>query len=153
MEENINIYFIKNTKNEMGGNFYNVYKSSDEKLDLKPIIDKCNDIDIIELKIKTIDPTFKKIGGIIIRKNETIGSTSIYTPDNGEVKLDREEQDEYTKWLELDNLSSELYNKRKKELEKFMKSQKKIDKKLAEIEEEKNNISEKIKQKVKKRGI
>ena len=123
--EELNMYFVINKKNPNGGNFYNIYVNEGEKLDLSKF--NTLDIDQFYLDVKKIDPTFKKAGGLIIGKLNTIGSLTMYTLDKGGINLSLEEEKAYDNWLELDRKSNELYDK------------------LTEIQIEKNKISNKIK--------
>lgn len=126
----LNMYFVLNNKNPNGGNFYNIYSNEGEKIDISKY--DISDLDKFLEEVKKDDPTFKKAGGLIIGKNKTIGSTTLYTLDKGGINLSLEEEITYNTWLELDRKSNELYEK------------------LTEIQLEKNILSEKIK--IKKRG-
>lgn len=148
--KNVNIYFVPNNKNKIGGRFYNVYLNREEKLDLAPFLDSVVDIQELEPTVQKEDETFKAAGGIIIKQNETIGSATVYAPDNGEIKLNSEEEMTYAKWLELENLSNALYEQRKKEMEAFLESQRLIDEQLAQLQEEKQKLSGKMQQALRK---
>jgi len=148
--KNVNIYFVPNNKNKIGGRFYNVYLNREERLDLAPFLDSVVDIQELEPTVQKEDETFKAAGGIIIKQNETIGSATVYAPDNGEIKLNSEEEMTYAKWLELENLSNALYEQRKKEMEAFLESQRLIDEQLAQLQEEKQKLSGKMQQALRK---
>lgn len=124
------MYFVLNTKNPNGGNFYNIYSNEGEKIDISKY--DISDLDKFLEDVQKDDSTFKKAGGLIIGKNKTIGSTTLYTLDKGGINLSLEEETAYSNWLELDRKSNELYEQ------------------LTKIQIEKNKISEKIKRK--KRG-
>ncbi len=124
--EELNMYFVLNTKNPMGGNFYNIYVNEGEKIDLTKYDN--TDIDKFYELVKQDDDSFKKAGGLIIGKLKTIGSLTMYTLDKGGVNISVDEEKAYEDWLELDKKSNELYEN------------------LIQIQEEKNRISYKIKQ-------
>ena len=124
------MYFVLNTKNPIGGHFYNIYVNEGEKLDLS--IYDTTDIDAFFEVVHSKDSTFKKAGGLIIGRTKTIGSVTMYTKDIGGVNISLDEQSAYDEWLELDTKSNELYEQ------------------LTQIQNEKNKLSEKIK--TKKRG-
>ena len=63
----VNIYLIPNFKNK-GGKFYTIYTNEGEILDL-------SNIKSIE-EFQNLDPTITKKGGLILKKNEEIGSVS-----------------------------------------------------------------------------
>lgn len=141
---NVNIYFVPNNKNKVGGKFYNVYLNREEQLDLTSFLNSIVDISELEDKVKEHDDTFKIAGGIIIKQDESIGSATIYKPDNGDINLNTEQQDAYERWIALDKTSNELYEKRKKDMEEFILLQRKIDQQLEQIQFEKNKLSEQI---------
>lgn len=135
--DEVNIYFIENNKNSIGGKFYNVYLNNGDRIDLNYYISKVKNIDELEELVKVDDKTFKKTGGIILRRCETIGSATLYTEDKGGVNISLEQQVAYKKWMDLDKESNELYER------------------LTQIQLEKNVLSDKINkeyQKVKKKG-
>lgn len=131
---NVNIYFVPNNKNKIGGRFYNVYINRNEKLDLGPFLNSIIEIDELEEKVQEQDSTFKTTGGIILKKDEEIKSATVYTENNGDINISYEQQDAYDRWIQLDKLSNELYSQRKKELEEFIDNQRMIDDKLSFIQ-------------------
>lgn len=142
----VNIYFVPNDKNKIGGRFYNVYLNREERLDLAPFLNSVVDLDELETKVKEEDDTFKVAGGIILKKDESIGSATIYTPDNGGINLNSEQQVAYQKWIELDKISNDLYDERKKDMEEFISLQRQLDEKLLKIQMEKQELSNQIKE-------
>ena len=136
--QKVNIYFVPNDKNKTGGRFYNVYLNRKEKLDLKPFLDNTN---IDELEEKIGDATFKKAGGIILRRNDSIVSATVYTQSSGTIELNHEQLDAYQRLLELEKLSDELYKTRKKEMEEFIRRQQELDLTLLNIQMEKDKLS------------
>ena len=123
--EEVNMYFVLNTKNPNGGQFYNIYVNEGKKIDLSKF--DTSDIDKFYLDVKKIDDTFKKAGGLIIGRTKKIGSLTMYTLDKGGMNLSLEEEKAYLDWLELDRKSNELYDR------------------LTEIQNEKTILSNKIK--------
>lgn len=124
--EEVNIYFVLNKKNQIGGKFYNVYLNRGDKIDLNKYLSEIKDLDKIEELVKLDDESFKKTGGIILKRCETIGSTTLYTEDRGGVNISLEQQAVYEKWMDLDKESNELYER------------------LTQIQLEKNILSDKI---------
>lgn len=137
--QDVNIYFVPNNKNKTGGKFYNVYLNREERLDLKPFLDNTTYIDELEEKIG--DATFKKAGGIILRRNDSIVSATVYTQSSGNIELNHEQQDAYQRWLQLDKISDEIYKTRKKEMEEFTRRQHDLDSTLLNIQVEKEKLS------------
>ena len=137
--QDVNIYFVPNNKNKTGGKFYNVYLNREEKLDLKPVLDNITNIDELEEKIGAA--TFKKAGGIILRRNDSIVSATVYTQSSGSIELNHEQQDAYQRWLQLDKISNEIYETRKKEMEEFTRRQNNLDATLLNIQMEKEKLS------------
>lgn len=70
-----NLYLVPNNKNKTGGDFYNIYHNTGEKLNLL-------DIDNIT------DPTLKCIGGIILQRGQTIDNVTTYRADENGVLLE-----------------------------------------------------------------
>lgn len=129
--EELNMYFVLNTKNPNGGNFYNIYVNQGEKLDLS--IYDTTDIDKFYEEVRKDDETFKKTGGLIIGKGKTIGSLTTYILDKGGVNITVDEEKAYIDWLELDKKSNEIYEN------------------LVKIQEQKQQLSNKIKKLRKKK--
>ena len=74
-----NLYYVLNRKNPHGGQFYNIYSNEGELLDISQLVD-LNDIDrlVEDVREASGDKTFKKVGGIITRLGEKIGTTNVY---------------------------------------------------------------------------
>ena len=107
MEENkVNLYFIPNTKNKSGGQFYNLYVNRGEKLDLKPFLDTIGDeIDKLKDEVVKKDKTFKSTGGMILKKDDEFQSVEVYSPNQEGINISPENQNIYRTLLELINLS------------------------------------------------
>jgi len=143
-EKEKNIYLVKNTKNEHGGQFYNIYKNEGEKLDLTSYLERIDGIDELDYLVYQDDKTFKRAGGLILGKDDKIVSTTVYTPNMGKIEITEEEQNLYDTWQKLDELSNVLYEARKQEMEDFIVSQKRIDEQLKKLLEQKQQISKSI---------
>lgn len=136
---NVNVYFIPNYKAPGdGGRFYNVYVSRiDEKLDLeeilphnlREIISEDTDIDEVEkiVREESGDETFKNVGGIILNKDETVGSVSTYRPSDGQYSISPEEQKRNE---EIQSLASEFTSI----MEESQESSRQLQEQLAEIQ-------------------
>jgi len=146
---NVNIYFIPNNKGPIdGGRFYNCYINRVDNLDLgellpldlDEIVPPGMDIDSVEWFIQEkYDKTFKKAGGIILNKDETIGNVNVFRPneDSSTVK-------NYEELSSLYDRVNELFIERNKEQEQFLKSLslflKSQNEKDRELDELKNRI-------------
>ena len=136
---NVNVYFIPNYKNQTdGGKFLNVYINRVNNLDLDKIlplnldeiVPPRLDIDSIEWWVQEkVDPTFKLVGGIILKKDETIGNVNIFRPNDGKIGVSKEEKEKMNK---IDNLDNEILEKEEK--------LKKLNEEISEKEELSNNI-------------
>lgn len=136
---NVNVYFIPNYNAPIdGGRFYNVYVSRiDEKLDLEEIlphnlaeiISEETDIDEVEQLVReeSGDETFKNVGGIILNKDETVGSVSTYRPSDGQYSISPEEQKRNE---EIQSLASEFSTI----MEESQESNRQLQEQLAEIQ-------------------
>ncbi len=126
-EKKSHLYLIPNEKNRIGGDFYNIYISRGEKLDLSSFYEPGSTISEVEMKMKAIDPTFKKIGGIILNQGEMIDSTFTFIPKNA-----RKEMEEYEllkEYIELSLEQGEILKKQFRELEKTQAKIKRLQKK------------------------
>lgn len=148
---NVNVYFIPNPNSPIdGGKFYNCYISRAQSLDMKDlsplkldeIIPEGMDVDSIEWYVQEkYDPTFKTAGGIILNKDETIGSVSVFQPSDGKIGITPEEHSKYQELEDLSKQVKEIIAKKKKETsdfaklqEAFLKSQQATDEELAKLE-------------------
>ena len=94
----VNIYFVPNFKNTSGGLFLDCYANQGEYLDLKNILpttvfnfdlpgtrenpdEPAKNDPISDYVKKNYDPTFRRIGGIILRLGERFRNISIVIPD------------------------------------------------------------------------
>lgn len=148
---NVNVYFVPNPKTPIeGGRFYNCYINRVENLDLgqilpldlEEIIPEGMDVDTIEWYIQErYDQTFKKAGGIILNKDETIGNVNVFKPSDGRIGITAEEHSKYKELEDLGTQVKELIAQKKANSEKFKAAQDAFfryeeasDKKLAELE-------------------
>ncbi|MBQ2836088.1 MAG: hypothetical protein IJE68_04575 [Clostridia bacterium] len=148
---NVNVYFVPNPKTPIeGGRFYNCYINRVENLDLgqilplnlEEIIPEGMDVDTIEWYVQErYDQTFKKAGGIILNKDETIGNVNIFKPSDGRIGITPEEHSKYKELEELGTQVKELIAQKKANTERFRAAQDAFfryeeasDKKLAELE-------------------
>ena len=139
---NVNLYLIPNDKSPIeGGRFYNCYINRAQKLDLEEIlpldlnsiVPPSMDLDSIEWYVQeNYDETFKKVGGIILNKDETIGNVSEFRPNDGKIGVtldEKKKMDEISdldvsitdKQEELRALKEELDAKRKESSEAELK--------------------------------
>lgn len=127
---NVNVYFVENPKApKEGGKFYNVYINRVEKLDLyqvlpldlSSIVAPNTDIDAVEWLVGQKDKTFKKVGGIILYRDETIGDITVYRVNDGKISISPEEK---AKLDTINNLDSQISIKedRVKELDELIKT-------------------------------
>jgi hypothetical protein len=82
-EKLVNIYLIKNNytsdgKPRKGGDFYNVYTSEGNIGDINDYTSLTDDLYELEETLKKVDPTFKRSGGIILKKNMRIKNVSMF---------------------------------------------------------------------------
>ena len=155
---NVNVYFIPNYKSPSdGGRFYNCYINRVNNLNLgellplnlNDIVPPEMDIDSIEWYIQEYyDKTFKAAGGIILNRDESIGSVNVFRPNDGNISVISEEKSKYDDLKKLSQQVKDIvkrkkenmdsYDKLQKEFlkmqEKFFKSQSDIDNQLAELE-------------------
>lgn len=164
---NVNVYLIPNNKGPIdGGRFYNCYINRVDNLDLgellpldlDEIVPPGMDIDSVEWFINEYyDPTFKVAGGIILNKDETIGNVNVFKPNDNNISISSKEKEGYDKLDIYYNKINELFSKRKKEQDNFLrlqrdflKSQEDIDKELDLLREAIKSLKEDIN--VRKRG-
>lgn len=126
-ERKSHLYLIPNEKNRIGGDFYNIYISRGEKLDLSRFYQPGSTIAEVETQMKKIDPTFKKIGGIILNQGEMIDSTFTFIPKNATKEL--EEYQLLKEYIDLSIEQGEVLKKQMKELEKTQAKIKRLQKK------------------------
>jgi hypothetical protein len=112
--KDVNIYFIENNTSELakqgkGGQFYNVYRSIGPTLEIKDFMDVTNDLFEIEEAAVNVDPTFKRIGGCILARDEEIASLSIFETSGNKLALQSIETSRI-KVIEIEKIK--LFNKR-----------------------------------------
>lgn len=144
MEENkVNLYFVPNTKNETGGQFYNLYINRGERLDLKPFLSSIDDISKLAKKVRKEDKTFKSAGGMILKRDDEFQSVEVYSPDEEGINISPEKQNDYKILLGLVKLSNW-------QAEQLIETQKKIQAmtEILGISEEEEIKNEKVKRKI-----
>lgn len=152
-QSNVNVYFVPNPKAPSeGGKFYNVYINRvgqinlDEvlPLDLNSIVAPGTDIDAVEWLVGKVDKTFKKVGGIILYRDETIGNITVYKVNDGKVSISKEDKVQLEtvrdKVDKLDELDSQISSKeaRISELDEMIKSKEEEIARLIQEREEKD---------------
>ena len=104
MEENkVNLYFVPNTKNETGGQFYNLYVNRGERLDLRPFLASIGD----DIEVSKEDESFKGTGGMILKRDDEFQSVDVYSPNKEGINISPEQQTTYNQLLELVTLSNQ----------------------------------------------
>lgn len=108
MDDNkVNLYFVPNTKNETGGQFYNLYVNRGERLDLKPFLARIGDqIDSLTDEVTKEDETFKGAGGMILKRDDEFQSVDVYSPNQDRINITPEQQNTYNELLGLVTLSN-----------------------------------------------
>lgn len=119
---NVNIYFVPNhNAPEHGGKFYNVYKS-EENVVLN--LDGLNKEQVEQIvKEKTEEGFLKKVGGIILKRDQTIGNISAYSPDDGKYSISQEQK---RRNQEIEDLSKEFVTIMQKSEEETRKLQEQL---------------------------
>ena len=144
MEENkVNLYFVPNTKNETGGQFYNLYINRGERLDLKPFLsDLDDDISDLVKVVKKEDKSFRTAGGMILKKDDEFQSVNVYSQAEEGINISPEAQSNYKILVELVKLSNW-------QAEQLIETQKKIQEltEILGISEDEEKDYEKIKRK------
>ena len=109
MEENkVNLYFVPNTKNKTGGQFYNLYVNRGERLDLRPFLASIgDDIDKLTDEVSKEDESFKGTGGMILKRDDEFQSVDVYSPNKEGINISPEQQTTYNQLLELVTLSNQ----------------------------------------------
>ncbi|MBR3117486.1 MAG: FlxA-like family protein [Bacilli bacterium] len=151
---NVNVYMIPNDHSPLdGGKFYNIYISSAVDLNLEEIlplnlneiVPPNMDVDAIEWYVRNHekgDKTFKAAGGIILNKDESIGSVNVFKPADGKVGITPEEKKNYQQLEDLSKKLKEITDKSKKAKEEYLKSQASIDEEITSIQTEITSLIE-----------
>ena len=151
---NVNVYMIPNDHSPLdGGKFYNIYISSAVDLNLEEIlplnldeiVPPNMDVDAIEWYVRNHekgDKTFKAAGGIILNKDESIGSVNVFKPADGKVGITPEEKKNYQQLEDLSKKLKEITDKSKKAKEEYLKSQASIDEEISSIQTEITSLIE-----------
>lgn len=142
MYNKVNLYFVPNTKNETGGQFYNLYINRGERLDLTPFLEEVDDIGDLAKKVKKEDKTFKSTGGMILKRDDEFQSVDVYSPDEEGINITPEEQSNYKILVELVRLSNW-------QAEQLIETQRKIQEltEILGISDEEEIENEKVKRK------
>ncbi|MBE6161043.1 MAG: hypothetical protein E7158_02315 [Firmicutes bacterium] len=122
---NVNLYLLPSKKSPVeGGKFYTCFINRGERLDLiKSLPENYEEMDedVIEAYAQeNIDESFKKTGGIIIKRDETIGNVNIFRPNDGTISITPEEKQKVDQISDLDKEIEEkrsILESTKKELE------------------------------------
>ncbi|MBQ3475569.1 MAG: FlxA-like family protein [Bacilli bacterium] len=150
----VNVYMIPNDHSPLeGGKFYNIYISSAVDLNLEEIlplnldeiVPPNMDVDAIEWYVRNHekgDKTFKAAGGIILNKDESIGSVNVFKPADGKVGITPEEKKNYQQLEDLSKKLKEITDKSKKAKEEYLKSQASIDEEITSIQTEITSLIE-----------
>ena len=143
----VNVYWIQSKKSPIdGGNFYEIYISrSGNLLDLKSIIPEDEDIDDVEKYVREkSDSSFKRIGGIILNRDETIGNISVFKPNTGNVEITPEEKDAYDTLEVLNTQLNALTAAHQKDIDEFKAYQKSFEERSSKAQNLMGEISGKI---------
>lgn len=137
----VNVYFLENNTSKLakqgkGGQFYNAYRNSGEVLNIEDFIGVNNDLFEIEKAAFDVDPTFKKIGGIILARNEKISSLSIFETVGNKLRLQSIEASRI-KVIEIEKIILE------KRLKALLEEAESVKYGLAELEIEKRQLVKK----------
>ena len=123
----VELYIIPTPNSpEKGGKHYTLFKNEVSNLDLTAIAPSYSSLDELEEKVQKIYPSFKKVGGIILKSNERINLSS-----SGNIKFYR---DEVGKQL--------ISTERKEKIKKLLEAQQELEDALAQ---DKAQYEEKVK--------
>lgn len=114
MNNQITTYYLPKNQNIQKGKIYTIYKSGINNLDLTPII-----------TAKTL-----KIENLVSKKS-----------DSSKITISK---DDYTKLLELNNLSYQLSERRNQELQNFIKEQTKTAEEITKVSLERQELINKL---------
>lgn len=133
----VNIYLLKNDytkdgKPRKGGQFYNVYKAEGDLGDVTDLSALTDDIFELEEQFKNIDPSFKRIGGIILTKNDHIKNVSMF---GSEINYKMESQEASRKKARAIE-KMKLLNEKSLLLEELKRNDERLDKLFEEEQEE-----------------
>ncbi len=118
MNTDLRTYYIPNNPSIPKGHIYNFYLNNNTNLDLTSI-----------LNTKTIS-----IGNLVSSSKENLtDSASIMIPES-----------DYTRLLELNNLSYQLSNRRTEEIQKFIEQETKTTNELTKINTERQELIKKL---------
>ena len=125
----VQIIILRNKTAKRGGKFYDVYKI--EKIDGKEII--------LSLGNLEVDPNIKRIGGVILKKDEIIGGVT-FKPEHGEIDTKYKEQSDTDTLVELSEKLIEMQKKNDELLTSYLEARDEINKKISEIQDEISQI-------------
>lgn len=136
----INLYAFQTPNGpKNGGIHYTLFKNSVDNLDINAIVPEWNDLDELEDKVKLVDPTFKKIGGFIIKKNESFSQKNnikFYKKSNDTNPILVSENNRLNKIEQLSIKLNELLALQEKEQAEYEHKRKINDEKMAKIRDE-----------------
>lgn len=136
----INIYAFQTPNGPVnGGVHYTLFKNSVDNLDINAIVPEWNDLDELEDKVKLVDPTFKKIGGFIIKKNESFrqkNNIKFYKKRDDEETISTLENSRLAKIEKLSVKLNELLELQEKEQAEYERKRKINDEKMMQIRDE-----------------
>lgn len=136
----INLYAFQTPNGpENGGVHYTLFKNSVDNLDINAIAPVWNDLDELEEKVRIVDPTFKKIGGFIIRKNESFSDKNNIKFYKKSINTETIPTSENTRLAKIEQLSvklNKLLELQAKEQDEYERKRKINDDKMNQIREE-----------------
>lgn len=138
----IELYIVPTPNSpEHGGIHYTLFKNEVSNLDLKALVPNYNSLDELEEKVREISPSFKKIGGIILKQNERISlpigsNLKFYRGKVGEESIAVKESDRLAKIEELAAKQNRLLELQAQKRAEFDEQQKVTAEQLKEIQQE-----------------
>ena len=128
-ESRVQIIIVRNKTAKKGGKFYDVYKK--EIIDGKENIHSLGNLEI--------DQNIKKIGGVILKRDEIIGGVT-FKPEHGQIDTKYKEQPNTDKLVELSEKLIEMQKKNDELLTSYLEARDEIYKKMSELQEEISQI-------------
>ena len=136
----INLYAFQTPNGpENGGTHYTLFKNNVDNLDINAIVPEWSNLSELEEKVKAVDPTFKKIGGFIIRKNEKFSDKNNIKFYKKSINTETIPSSENTRLAKIEQLSvklNKLLELQAKEQDEYERKRKINDDKMNQIREE-----------------
>ena len=138
----IELYIVPTPNSpEHGGVHYTLFKNEVSNLDLKALVPNYSSLDELEEKVREVSPSFKKIGGIILKQNERISlptgsNLKFYRGKVGEESIASAESDRLAKIEELAAKQNRLLELQAQKRAEFDEQQKVTSEQLKEIQKE-----------------